>query len=732
MCIIQVLNNCKLTCAYKNLVLVLLDKIIVLNNFIINLLDKIISVVVLTLNFIFKKVIKFISIKFDLSVKQKWEINCSYIEYVTYYLKFPRKYKDAVEYIRMVILVYLTFFTYEYFFEFLLNVYIFWIYLLSLALRLKTFLFSVKLYLEETCFDFYNYYCENSYAFIFFLFFLYFFAVLFASIFTHFLGTRGVFFICFTFITTFWIILFTFVNEFFFDSLTILTHYEFSNYISGTLVFSFTLKIDFISYCFLFLTVTIGVCAVIYSLSYFKNEPETERFIILINWFILSMCLFVLADNALLLFLGWELIGLTSFLLINFWNLRRNTLKSAMKAFTYNKFSDILLIFFIVNMTNYTGTLSITNWYTYFLLKVNYDVSFLTTVGVFLFLASSIKSAQIFGHFWLPDSMEAPIPASALIHSATLVSSGVYLLLKFNWIIQCTNLGPLVIVVGSVTAIYGAITSAAQTDCKKLLAYSTISHCGFLFITIGLNNLYLSITYLYLHGFFKALTFFCVGNLVKVSKGYQDTRKMGQLFAVLPVESILLVVCSINLGALPFTIGYFYKSLFQTIVINNKLIVIILPLILIAMLTSVIYVFRLVFYSLFDVQKNNNVNYDYYFKTSNNDEEYSNSTVLGFVFILLLFVISLYIHFLYILFYKNFLPYNLFFNVDYFEIIEIVQKNTIEYYHFFYILFGVVILMIVKINCRKEFSYLKQNYFFYHFILFILFLQITFCFLTLI
>lgn len=166
--------------------------------------------------------------------------------------------------------------------------------------------------------------------------------------------------------------------------------------------------------------------------------------------------------------------------------------------------------------------------------------------------------------------MEAPIPASALIHSATLVSAGVYLLLKFSWIIKCSNLLPFVLFLGALTALYGALVSAAQTDCKKLLAYSTISHCGFLFITIGLGNTFLTITYLYLHGFFKALTFFCVGNLVKVCRGYQDTRKMGQLFLVLPVESILLVICAINLGALPFTVGYFYKSLLQATLVNIK------------------------------------------------------------------------------------------------------------------------------------------------------------------
>jgi NADH:ubiquinone oxidoreductase subunit 5 (subunit L)/multisubunit Na+/H+ antiporter MnhA subunit len=162
--------------------------------------------------------------------------------------------------------------------------------------------------------------------------------------------------------------------------------------------------------------------------------------------------------------------------------------------------------------------------------------------------------------------MEAPVPASALIHSATLVSAGVYLLLKFFNIFLFLNYTFLITVVGALTCAYGGIISASQTDMKKLLAYSTMSHCGFLYITISFGYFFLTIIYLFLHGIFKAATFYCVGSFVRVYKT-QDIRLMGAGHIILPVDSILLLICAVNLGGLPFTIGYIYKSFFFNILL---------------------------------------------------------------------------------------------------------------------------------------------------------------------
>jgi NADH:ubiquinone oxidoreductase subunit 5 (subunit L)/multisubunit Na+/H+ antiporter MnhA subunit len=310
--------------------------------------------------------------------------------------------------------------------------------------------------------------------------------------------------------------------------------------------------------------------------------------------------------------------------------------------------------------------------------------------------------------------MEAPIPASALIHSATLVSAGVFLLLKFNWLISTEYLSYIIFFLGTITSLYGGIVAAAQTDCKKLLAYSTISHCGFLFITISLDNMYLTITYLYLHGFFKALTFFSLGNLVKVSKGYQDTRKMGQLFLLLPIESILLLFCAVNLGALPFTVGYFYKYLLQSYFINADLMFFLYPIILISMLTSVIYVYRLVYYSLFDIQKGVDSSYYSYLKQNYSTIEHSNSTILSSLFIFLLIVFCIFIVNFYILSFNDFIIYNLNCNYTESKLNYIFTTVNINYLIYFYGLFFAMVCFLISVECRTTFSNLKtKNFLFY-------------------
>ena len=166
--------------------------------------------------------------------------------------------------------------------------------------------------------------------------------------------------------------------------------------------------------------------------------------------------------------------------------------------------------------------------------------------------------------------MEAPVPASALIHSATLVSAGIYLLLKFFNIFLFLNYTFLIGVIGAITCAYGGVVSATQTDMKKLLAYSTMSHCGFLYITIYFGYFLLTIIYLFLHGIFKAATFYCVGSFVRVYKT-QDIRLMGIGHIILPVDTILLIICAFNLGGLPFSIGYMYKSFFFKILLIHSI-----------------------------------------------------------------------------------------------------------------------------------------------------------------
>ena len=535
----------------------------------------------------------------------------------------------------------------------------------------------------------------------------------------HHFGFNGVYFMSIFFIFIFWLSQIFFLNNIFFKSQTFILDIKLIEGFFGTIDFSFYLKIDTLSFSFLFLTTSIGLAAIIYSLTYFKNEPFADRFILMLNWFILSMSLLVLSDNVILLFLGWELIGLSSFFLINFWTLRRNTLKSAFKAFIFNKVSDVLLLLFIINLVQITQSSSITVWAYYFSVLPNISQNNIFLPVLFLILASSLKSAQIFGHLWLPDSMEAPIPASALIHSATLVSAGVFLLLKFFFLIEYCNLSNLIICLGCITSFYGGIVSAAQTDCKKLLAYSTISHCGYLFICVGLNNLYLTIIYLYLHGFFKALTFFVVGNFVKISKSYQDVRRMGQLYLILPIESVLLVFCSANLAALPFTLGYFYKFFLQCFFLNNLNLVIFLPFVTIGMLCSIIYFYRLVYYVLFDIYKGPEVVYESYFDINYKKHKnlYSQTTILSTVSIVFLLIL--------IIFLKFFLFFSLskLFLLNSFEFFLFANTNTFySFIYIFYIFFSSLIFFLLRTFCRDDFSFLEKNFLHFYFFIFLFFL----------
>lgn len=361
------------------------------------------------------------------------------------------------------------------------------------------------------------------------------------------------------------------------------------------------LKTSTLSFLFTLLVSVIGLATNFYILNYFKFEERGEEFILLINWFEFSMIFLVLSNNFFTILLGWELIGLTSFLLINFWRFKITTLGCSFKAFTFNKISDIFLMISFCLLWNTYKTSDIDTLLILIQLNPTNHSNILTLSCICLFIASSIKSAQFIGHLWLPDSMEAPVPASSLIHSATLVSAGIYLLLKFQPIIFAANMTNFIFFYGSLTAAFGGIGAASQTDMKKLLAFSTISHCGFIIASIALNNFIVTVVYLYLHGLFKAVTFFCAGSIIKTNNT-QDTRQMGMLKNQL-IHTIMLIVAAINLGGLPFTFGYLYKYLFLYNLIITPVNILSYGFSIIGMLCGVVYVYKLIYYSCFDFRK---------------------------------------------------------------------------------------------------------------------------------
>lgn len=484
--------------------------------------------------------------------------------------------------------------------------------------------------------------------------------------------------------------------------------------------FNISFILNPISFAFSFLVLIIGFCTNLYILNYFKGEADESGFIFWINAFIISMLVLILSNNFFSLFLGWELIGFTSFFLINFWQSKRSTLKSSFKAFSFNLVSDLFLLGSLVIFYQLTSTTDISAFLYLITWEGLYNTELINFAILLLIGCASIKSVQIIGHLWLPDSMEAPVPASALIHSATLVSAGIYLLARFNTILVLYNWMPVLVILGSITAAYGGLVAAAQTDMKKLLAYSTMSHCGFLMILVACSNFYVLITYLFLHGFYKAATFFCAGSFIRIY-GSQDTRLMGTNNKMFLGEAILLIICAGNLAGLPLTIGVLYKNFFLLIIELYDVGILASGFIMLGLLTGVLYFYRLVFYTIFDISKWTNLGtYEILESTAVRFRVYNslmNKTHWLATTILLLFSVLSFILITWVIncgdieydtgIFNNFIPNYLFTSLAHIYITHLI------YFYFIYLL---IILSLVFITWRYQITWgLKKEFFLLNF-----------------
>jgi len=415
----------------------------------------------------------------------------------------------------------------------------------------------------------------------------------------------------------------------------------------GILTVTFDILIDKLSITYVMLILSIGLCVLLYTFSYFRYEPHVERLFLFINLFMISMCILVVGGNLFVIFLGWELIGLTSFFLINFWSTRIGTLKAAFKAFVFNKVSDLGLLLFIIFSLITTGESNVLILNSLFINFVDVHVqifgisiSYIEIFFFFLTVSAFIKSAQFGFHIWLPDSMEAPVPASALIHSATLVSAGVFLFLRFSHLVELSTLIlNCCVLISSLTAAFGGVSACFQSDVKRILAYSTISHCGFLIFLACLGNLEVTLLYLCVHGFFKALVFMCVGNVIRFARNYQDFRYMGGFASYLPVETFLMLIGLLNLAGLPFSFGFVIKhyTLLSMFGVTNILVKINL---LVGMFSSLIYSYRIYYYVFFDTKKAKKSIYFAASKHTLRSSMYSNTTIAGSLSIILLLIIA--------------------------------------------------------------------------------------------
>lgn len=308
----------------------------------------------------------------------------------------------------------------------------------------------------------------------------------------------------------------------------------------------------------------------VYSISYMKEDKDFKRFFSYLNLFVFFMLILVLSDNLIITFFGWEGVGLASYLLIGFWYENISNSKAAKKAFIVNRIGDaffiasIVMIYFIFSDINITE-LSYRNIIENSNILKNHEIfgiNLISLIAAFLFIASCGKSAQFPLYVWLPDAMAGPTPVSALIHAATMVTAGVYLLSRlFPIYLLANHVLEMVLFIAAFTAFLSAIIALGQSDIKKILAYSTISQLGFMFMAIGSGNFPAGIFHLTTHAFFKALLFLCAGAIIHSLNGVQNIFNMGELKNKLREIFYLMLIGVLAISGFPFTSGFYSKEL---------------------------------------------------------------------------------------------------------------------------------------------------------------------------
>ncbi len=401
----------------------------------------------------------------------------------------------------------------------MLNV-VFLDYIISFFVKLYSFFVFFSLFNNK--YIKYGFYYKVTVFIVFFLFFLLFFKLYIGS---------GPICICFYFFKKFD---FIFIKPFFF-------------------------YIDTLSLKFLIVILTISIFTIFFQDTYLSFFLHKERFLKQLNFFILSMLLFVLSKNWVLLLFFWECLGISSFFLIGFFKNKTSVFKSAFKAFIFNKISDFSLMLACALYFKIFNDFTICPNFFFFR---NFKNSFFFKPFLFfLFLSSMVKSAQFFFFFWLPDSMEAPIPASALIHSATLVSAGIYLYLRFfNFFFLSKHFFLINLIFICSSMLLFSLISLTQTDVKKILAFSTISNCSFIYLLIFLKEFELSIFFFSMHGFLKSLCFLMFGMLIIHNNHTQDLKIWNKFNLGFNFTSSLFCFLILFLGSFPGTLVYEVKS----------------------------------------------------------------------------------------------------------------------------------------------------------------------------
>ena len=337
---------------------------------------------------------------------------------------------------------------------------------------------------------------------------------------------------------------------------------------SGNFIANWSINIDPLSSIMLVVVTFVSALVHIYSIGYMIHDPHKPRFMSYLSLFTFSMLVLVVSDNFLQLFFGWEGVGLCSYLLIGFWYKKESANNAAIKAFIVNRVGDfglaigIFLIFFYFGTINFKEVFDLApQFLEKNLIFFGFKTSLITIICLFLFVGAMGKSAQFLLHTWLPDAMEGPTPVSALIHAATMVTAGVFLVVKCSPLFEYSQTAlNLVTIVGMITAIFAASVALVQNDIKKIVAYSTCSQLGYMFFAAGIGAYHVAMFHLFTHAFFKALLFLGSGSVIHALKDEQDIRNMGGVRKKLPYTYTFMLIGTLALTGFPFLSGFYSKD----------------------------------------------------------------------------------------------------------------------------------------------------------------------------
>ncbi|OUL64191.1 NADH-quinone oxidoreductase subunit L [Flavobacterium sp. AJR] len=356
--------------------------------------------------------------------------------------------------------------------------------------------------------------------------------------------------------------------------------------------------LDQLSLLWLLFVTGIGSLIHLYSISYMHDDEKMHQFFAYLNLFVFFMITLVVGSNLLVLFIGWEGVGLCSYLLIGFWYKNQEYNDAAKKAFIMNRIGDLGLLVGIFIIGSMFSSLDYATIKTAIASTTDLNVPLLSLAAFCLFIGACGKSAQIPLYTWLPDAMAGPTPVSALIHAATMVTAGIFMITRLNFVFDLTpDVQSLIAIIGAITSLVAATIGLVQNDIKKVLAYSTVSQLGLMFLALGLGAYEVAVFHVITHAFFKACLFLGSGSVIHALHGEQDMRKMGGLRKAMPVTFITMLVSSLAISGVPLFSGFFSKDEILLTAFHHNITLYVVA--SVASIMTAFYMFRLMFLTFF-------------------------------------------------------------------------------------------------------------------------------------